>query len=102
MFNLTHLCLRELPALINWVNPFQILLGSILQFQSNFKSIFCEKKRKILSDATFGSFWSDSVLYDGHARVQRGCWGRQGIRTDVRNFFSVLATNKCNDDNHVM
>ena len=28
----------------NWVNPFQILLGSILQFQSNFKSIFCEKK----------------------------------------------------------
>ena len=39
---LTHLCLMEVHALINRMNPFQIqgLFGSSLQFHPNFKSTF--------------------------------------------------------------
>ena len=59
----THLCLMEFPALINWMNQFQVqeMLGSTFQFQSSFKCAFCEQT--VQNQIRHGSAMSDLVLH---------------------------------------
>ena len=47
---LTHLCLIEFPAPINWTTPFPFkgLLGGTFHFISNFNRTFCKQTVEIL------------------------------------------------------